>query len=495
MKSFEELRSVIETVLVILKHQDPAVEETAAVGLNFDAIYSFMPFQLVMTDQPSDRMVECSNSLGNSRFVGGSYTNDKPLFQHCATVTLNYHQVKYVLKIFHHKIHICGVQNDQQIGDLLDFFVDNIIDLQNLSTDLAEQFLQPQYITALDQALRQWPNTSRVRYRHLKLLLQESSISELKVRALAYQFALEYHHVERPGRRAHRLHKLRYRLTPEGREYFDRLESLADRRRATDEDQERLAVLTRAKGCFGARVYQRLSRGLTNEDRRRFFEPVDLVQLFRADHEEFGVVADQPPPRYLIELIDSPSPRPPEPGFDSGGAPDLLTRAYDFYRRLRDSFPTADDRFAAFATGVIIYPPDVELDRIVPLMVNYRFYLDDPIPTSEIIRRLERARLPVYYNNTITNCVRVFVPFRTINDQVYIKSGVKATRCTVFNIYPGRGRRDLITTAPDHGPYIMQSSPNREEAKHAYQTVIGALMGPGAPESGASREPVPTTEH
>lgn len=458
---------MIETVLVILKHHDSTIEEVAAVGINFDAIYSFMPFQLIMTDHQTDRMIECSNSLGNSRFSTGTYANDKPLFQHCATITLNYHQIKYVLKIFHHKIHICGVQNDQQIENLLNFFIDNIIYMQNLSTDLAETIFQPHYITALDTALRQWPNDNMVRYRHLKLLLQESNISELKIRSLVYQFALEYHYGHHESKR---LHKPRYLLTPEGREYFDRLESLVDRRRATDDDQCRLKILSGAKRCFGERVYQQLSKGLSDEERAQFFESVDLFQLFQQDHDEYGIITIHPPdPSFtkLVNMIDDVSP-PTTTGT-------LQSRAYEFYRRLHDSFPDNDDRFAAFMTGVIIYPPDMELERIVPLMVNYRFYLDDPIPTPEIIHRLHEAKLPVYYNNTITNCVRVFVPYQTVSEQVYVKSGVKSTRCTVFNIYPGHGQRDLITAATDRGPYIMQSSPNRDEAKRAYQIVVDAL--------------------
>lgn len=473
MKPFKSLRSVIETVLVILKHQSKLVEESSATGLDFDSIYSFLPFELLFGDSPNDRVVECSNSRGNSRLSGGEYTNGKRLFQHCATITINYNNVKYVLKIFHHKIHICGVQNDGQIEQLLDFFIDNLIYIQNLSTDLSLTIFKPEYVHDLDLALRQWSQDEEISvpYRHLQLLLSESDISELRIRSMAYHFAVEYHHGRQDGKEFQRLHKQRYVITPEGVKYFERIESKVDRKISTELESYKIELINQSKHCFGEDVYQVLSDGLTDDEINEFFEPITFYDVMLLDHQQYGVVVEKRLDWRLHQLVvgnDCDK-------SDSVPADELYSRAEEYFGRLRRSFPNNDNRFAAIMTGVQIYPEDLVLDRIVPLMINYRFYLDQQISTREIIQRLKRAKIMVYYNNTATHCIRVFVPYQNYDENVYIKPGPKSLQCTVFNIYPGHGNRDLIPPPDSRGPYIMQSSPNRMEAEYAYNLVVKAL--------------------
>ena len=474
MKSFESLRSVIETVLVILKHQSKLVEESSATGLDFDSIYSFLPFELLFGNSSDDRVIECSNSRGNSRLSGGEYTNGKRLFQHCATITISYNGVKYVLKIFHHKIHICGVQNDGQIEQLLDFFIDNLIYIQNLSTDLALSIFKSEYAHDLDLALRQWSQDEQISvpYRHLKLLLAESNISELKIRSMAYCFAIEYHYGPQKGKQFRRLHKQRYLLTPMGMQYFERIESKVDRKLASELDEYKIEVLNQAKHCFGEDVYRVLTDGLSGEEIEQYFEPLTIYNIMLDDHREHGMVAESPLDWRFHQLVVGE-----HVADDVGEHDELYSQASEYFSRLRRSFPTNDDRFPAVMTGIQIYPEDMVLDRIVPLMINYRFYLDRQMSTKEIIQRLKQAKLMVYYNNTATHCVRVFIPYRNQNENVYIKPGPKSVQCTVFNIYPGHGNRDLIPPPDDRGPYIMQSSPNREEAEYAYNLVVQALVG------------------
>lgn len=489
MENFDDLKCTIQTVIVILKHEDEGdnsiTSDNSHRGIFKDEIFRYMPYKMMYQDNETDGFEDCSNSLGNYRNATGGVKKRKKHFRNCSTIKLLYQGVKYVLKISHHKIHICGVKDQSQITDLLNYFFDNITLLQNMSMEIATNIFTAKYLAELNELITCWYNGDDydTEYQHLQFNFQAytDKLNDLRVRILALLYLFRKHfRAQEPVELFRELDKVKYRLTEGGQQTFYRVMSIHQNYTSIRHHKKKQDFYNKyqteidlykhmgqMKFSFGQKYFDRLTNYDSNFKLGANIEQISMFDLIKQDDEKLSIFNPDIDLNYLRLIYDF------QVRLYENLKSDIHTniifktdnedvdKMIEYFNNLARDFNLGNiNQFYkylnSFCTGVRFLDDDLIIDCIMSVMVNYRYHIKSDDRIKDLIKKFENTNFEVRYNNMINNCINIYLPYTEDEDrQAYIRHNSKSRHCNVFNLYPS-------------GKYVMQSSPNITQARDAY---------------------------